>query len=603
LKNDLREKESMILKSLDSMIHFEQYERKILLNEKSYFLGFTAYNEYPITSFENNEFLICLEGRIYNKDDRLLNMELNHLAKYIFEADLNKIIISEWLLNSDGDFVIFILNKKSNRIAIMNDALSRLPLYYYCLNGQFLISREVSFIQNLTNSRKFDRMAIAQILLFSYSLGEKTLLEKINRLGPSSLIRIDFNKSEINIDNLHRFNFGIKKNINKSLESNASQLVSLFSEACKNRAEFNGYKNILSLSGGLDSRSVASGLKRNEIPYYGATFIDFHKSAEVDVRIAEKVANLFDIEWKLFRLGLPKGKDLLTLLRIKNGLNSLGMSFILPFFEKIKETYGQRILFFTGDGGDKALPDQRAPERIKNVDGLVNSVVFNNQIFSLNKVSALTGIQKDEIIDEIKNYILSYPEQQWDQKYVHFIIYERGFKLNFEGEDRNRFYFWSIAPFFSIPFFKYAMNCPDAQKSKYDLYRNFLLRLSPDAANIDNCDWGMPITSNKLILRLIMQRMSNKISRDFRQVIKKNIVKQDINPLDGENLLSDIICNLKKIDNCNPIFDILSFSEVKNIITNCTKAQFLALLTLTSSIEKNACNKCTIQDYYESSFM
>jgi asparagine synthase (glutamine-hydrolysing) len=573
------------------------------LSKRAYFLGYTAYDDYPLTSFENDEFIIFLEGRIYNKDYNLLNIELNNLAEHIFAINVNKKQIIEWLLSTDGDFVFFILNKRSNKIAIFNDALGRLPLYYYRLNGQFLISREVSFIQNLTNSRKFDRMAIAQILLFSYSLGEKTLLEKINRLGPSSLISIDFNKSEINIDNLHRVNFEIKKNINKSIESNASQLVLLFSEACKNRAEFNGYKTILSLSGGLDSRAVAAGLKRNEIPYYGATFIDFYKSAEVDVRIAEKVANLFDIDWKLFRLGLPKGNDLLTLLRTKNGLNSLGMSFILPFYARIKETFGQRVLFFTGDGGDKALPDQRASERIKNVDGLIKSVVFNNQIFSLHKVSALTGIQKNEIIDEIKNCILSYPEQQCDQKYVHFIIYERGFKLNFEGEDRNRFYFWSIAPFFSIPFFKYAMNCPDAQKSKYDLYRNFLLTLSPDAATINNCNWGMPITSNKLILRLIMQRISNKIPREFLQVIKKYIVKKDIYPLDGKNLLSNMNCNLKQIDNCHPISDILSFSEVKNIIKNCTKSQFHTLFTLTSSIEKIACNKSTIEEYCESDFI
>ncbi len=56
----------MISKALDSMIHFEHYKKQILLSEKSYLLGYTAYDEYPITSIENNEFFICLEGKNYS---------------------------------------------------------------------------------------------------------------------------------------------------------------------------------------------------------------------------------------------------------------------------------------------------------------------------------------------------------------------------------------------------------------------------------------------------------------------------------------------------------------------------------------------------------
>ena len=55
LNRDLTKDESTILRSLDSLIHTKQYERNILLNKKSFYLAYTAYKEYPLTTFENDK--------------------------------------------------------------------------------------------------------------------------------------------------------------------------------------------------------------------------------------------------------------------------------------------------------------------------------------------------------------------------------------------------------------------------------------------------------------------------------------------------------------------------------------------------------------------
>ena len=132
LNGNLKQKESEILHSLKSMLHNERYKYKVLFHENSYFLGYTKYKEYPITSFENDEFYIYFEGQIYGKDHQTLNTELNDLAKNIFHnQDNGNEQVAEWLLNTDGDFIIFILHKYSHRISLINDAFGRLPLYYY----------------------------------------------------------------------------------------------------------------------------------------------------------------------------------------------------------------------------------------------------------------------------------------------------------------------------------------------------------------------------------------------------------------------------------------------------------------------------------------
>ena len=477
-KKNITEKESIILQSLDSLIHFEEYKQKILLKEKFYFLGYTKYKEYPITFFNNKKYCIYLEGKIYDKDYSTIDSELNGLAELIFQnqTKTNK-QLTDWLLNTDGDFIVFILSKRSNEIAIFNDALGRLPLYYYKSRDILLVSRELRFITNILNDYKFDKMAIAQYLLFGYSLGKRTLLENIYRLKPATLIIANTKESKLKIDIIYQYNFEIKKYFDRNTERNASNLVSLFSKACKNRVNPNN-KNILSLSGGLDSRAVAAGLYKNNIPFSGTTFLDYNKAYKVDVRIVKQLAELFNIDLKLFDLVPPKGKDLHKLLKIKNGLNWLAISYYIQFLNKIKETNISNVIFLTGDGGDKLLPNIKPTVKLKSVNGLVIYIIFKNKIFPLDIVSRLTQIPKSEIITELTNHFLSYPEQELSQKYVHFLVFERAFKWLFEGEDRNRCYFWSVTPFYSMHFFNYAMNCSDKQKSKYNLYHQFFKELS-----------------------------------------------------------------------------------------------------------------------------
>ena len=66
------------------------------------------------------------------------------------------------------------------------------------------------------------------------------------------------------------------------------------SPACSGKPAGNGPAargdNVVSLSGGLDSRAVAAGLRREEIPFTAATFLDSQQTNAADVRVASRVA-------------------------------------------------------------------------------------------------------------------------------------------------------------------------------------------------------------------------------------------------------------------------------------------------------------------------
>ncbi len=592
---NLKQEETRVLQSLRSLVHSELYGYDVLYHDKSYFLGITRYNEYPFTVLQSDKYSIYIEGRIYNKNYSLLNRELQGLADNIFrERSTSKKVLSEWLLRTDGDFVIIVLEKDSKEIIIFNDALGRLPLYYCETPRGLCVSREIRFIANLFNDNRFDRMAIAQYLLFGYPLGNRTLFENVHRMQPATLINVDLQESEIKVDSIYTFNFDEKRHKDLSLKENADNLCSLFLEATKNRTN-SVDKNILLLSGGLDSRSVAAALHNLNIPFSGATFLDFDMRAIDDTKIAEQLANLFSVPWKLFHLDSPTKKDALELIKIKNGLNSLGMSFILPFYKSLKVHYGNRILHFTGDGGI-ILKDYSLNSRISNSGEFVDFIVKKNQIFSIGEVSSLTNLEQRQIMSELENHIMAYPEREWQNKYWHFLHFERNFKLQFEGEDRNRFYFWTVTPFYSIPFFTYAMNCPDNMKKRYKLYQEFLLCLSPEATVIDNANWRFPITSNSRLF--LSGTVYPRLPSKFKGLIRNILKKPKVSKLVTTNQLSDLE---EQIEKCNSISKYFSVSELRKL-ENISQNEFDKLFTITSAIEEFECTESTIKKDNQTDF-
>jgi asparagine synthase (glutamine-hydrolysing) len=190
LKNPLtEERRGAILRSLDSVVHTDYYAKRILVDGKSYLIASTQYEEYPLQIYETGDLYIVVEGRVQGKAPQTLRAELEELAERVFaSAHPAERPIRDWLLDKAGDFVIVFVHRKTNRICLFNDLLGRLPLYYSRVNDEIVFSRELRFIAGLNPGRRFDKMAIAQYLLWGYPLGSRTLFEDTQRLGPGMTV-------------------------------------------------------------------------------------------------------------------------------------------------------------------------------------------------------------------------------------------------------------------------------------------------------------------------------------------------------------------------------------------------------------------------------
>lgn len=569
----------------------------ILIEDKHYVLKCTGYEGYPFISFETEEFRIFLEGCIYSEDDGTVRAALTMLAENFVKGAhaVARERIRSWLLDADGEFIVVIHHKRTGVVYIVTDALGRLPLYYSRDDQSIMVSRHMDLVVAVQERKEYNKLAIAQYLLFAYSLGSTTLVQDVHSLEPCSAITIDPRSSLIDFQRLNTFCFSEKLHYGKSLETNATELAHLLSVACLSRTNSKRC-NVVSLSGGLDSRTIAACIRNTGIPLSAATMIDQDGVYREDANIAEQIARVLGIDWKLFKLQAPRGKDVYRLLSMKTGLNFLSMSFIIQFLDKLRSTYGSGMTYITGDGGDKFLVDLRPSRSLRSLSDLVQYIVSRHQIFSLEDVSRMTGIPECDIIHGISERVSSYPEEDWGSKYVHFLIFERGRRWLFEGEDRNRNFFWHLAPFYGIQFFRYAMNCPDEQKANHRLYKKLLVRLSPQVTNIKNEHWGFPITSRRYYWMVFTRYLRDRISTQFKKRIKHQLSQ---NGIPRERYKE---CVSKQVASCDVIRKHLMFPEVTRQLDRCTKREAQTLLSVTSTLELVASGRSTIREYWDDQF-
>jgi len=475
---------------LSNQLHDDDYRLEDVYTDATCRLTLTRYPHYPVSVVDTPDCLIVLEGRLYGLSDNKVQADLKNLSESVFkDDDCTEESVGSWLLTHDGDFVVVMRHKQSGRWAFLNDALGRLPVYYHRRSNFECLSREIGLVTRLPESRTADLMSMAQYLLFGFPLGSRMLWNGVKRLAPATLMRWDTGQAEQSVINVFDFE---KQSSSASVAVAAESLVEHFLSACKSRSDGNIH-NLLSLSGGLDSRSVAAGFIKAGCDFKAATFGQSAEPPSAELRIAQQLAAGLKLDWEQIDLAAPGGRDVRAIFRLKDGLINSSQAYDVAYFAQLRTRYGRDLVHFSGDGGDKTLPCLRPELKFSTTRKLANYILERHRLMKIREVAKLTHLSVGDIIDELTILLDAYPETSFAGKYVHFIIYERAVHWLFEGEDRNRCAFWSCTPFYQHKFFVSAMTCPDKIKKGHLLYREFLRRLSPVATDIVDAGRGLAL--------------------------------------------------------------------------------------------------------------
>lgn len=565
-------------------------------------LGSKTYAAYPGKWLETPAFRLMLEGRIYNAETWELEKALPAVAEDVFSATGGGAFAQRWQADADGDFIFWMNEKKTGKTAVVNDVFGRLPLYYQVDAQRVVLARDIQFLYALRRQLTVDRLSLAHFLMLGHALGDRTIWNDINILTPGSLLCIDPLKKQVAVQRLATLSFDSPLRGSAGGDRNAHDLADVFIPVCRSRAGRES-PTVVSLSGGVDSRAAAAGLQAAGVTFTTATFRRPGYTSVDEIICARQVARQLKVPWDVIDLPDTSCGDAYDLLRLKAGFSPLYMAFIESFFRELQHRYGRACHYLTGDGGDQCLPMLLPPAPVpmmrRSMRGLAKYIIDDNYLggrrLGLTATASLTGIRERDLVDSLMAYLETIPETTMEGRWLHYNFYGITVKIYFEAEDRNRCHFWSASPFYSQPFYRAAIACPQSHKSFYRLYGKFLGRLSPELFRLPVSGYGASLGSARFRMHHMATRVKFIMPRHTLQ-LKHWLKGANALPPDARVLLM----MQKMTAGCAEISDCLRPGRIMHIIRyhhRYDQYHVLLLFTALAMLEWGLRGESTVAQY------
>jgi asparagine synthase (glutamine-hydrolysing) len=352
-----------------------------------------------------------------------------------------------------------------------------------------------------------DRLGIAQALTFGWPLGTRTLVEEVLRVPAAASIELDLRSGESHLRRYHVWNLEELEASARRAPAACEELEELFVAGCRAQARWAADRTVVvGLSGGLDSRAAAAGMVKAGARVHAASFVD---ESGTDAALAARAAAALGIPHTLLRLRPPDVEAAERLVRLRDGNNYVGVAFTLEFLESVRERFGPRVCYVSGDGGDRVLPDLLAVP-VRDLDAFTH-LRLSKSIWPPAVVARLLGIKPGDLFEASRVEFAAYPERSSRFWGARFELFERTRNWLSEGEDRNRSFFWSLSPFYVQSFFRRCFAAPASAKRHHRLYARFLRRLSEPAARLPNAAWNARLGSPRATLLALERELFDRL--------------------------------------------------------------------------------------------
>ena len=501
----------------NEMLHFPFYASRQIIAEDSANIGFTGYEEYPLKIIDHQNFNLVLEGRIYNLEKNSLEKTLRPIAEaQIRSANIFDDELRRFLLTAEGEFIITIYDKARKRMLLVNDMMGRLPLYYFQDTESLIFSRELKFILPFLSQVRLSKDGILEYLLYGFPFEENTLVEKVGFYPPATYLSFDMASGKSARDSYHFLNIDTCVN-SGGRKKTAADMCRIFMDALSDRAAWvDKNKTIVSLSGGFDSRGTLAGLKKLGLCPTAVT------AQSEEEPYAREVAGFLGAEVYAIPQGhVEKERPFADIVFLKDGLDCHpNLAQLYQNLQDLRDRFGKDIVYFTGIYGGEITRQSHPTAGLSSLNSLVHYILNANDSYkySTKKVAAILRMPENEIWKHLQKRLETFPEKSIWRKYMRF-RHEFDVRFAGEAEDRNRFYFWTISPFFAFPFFNYVMSIDENRKISW-LFRDFLFSIDPNTCKAKYYNYHLPLDNPVVLWAFAFaERMS-------RHVFVKNNIRR-----------------------------------------------------------------------------
>ncbi|WP_417871875.1 asparagine synthase-related protein [Winogradskyella sp.] len=461
---------------------------------------------------DNEEILLILKGVILNKQ------ELKETSSNSWDETVLKLFLSKGATFYEtfrGSFCGALYNKTSKTWIVFQDHIGSKNIYYCSTPDGFIIATKITDIYSSLRDKgiknTLDINAAYMLLSYGYMLEDSTLSKRIRKMIPGSYLEIRNNKIA-----RHSY-YAINNTPNKELTENLiiETIDELFKKAIRRQFKKDqeyGYKHLVPLSGGLDTRLTC--FVAHKLGYNDQLNFTFSQPNSLDEKIPKQISADLNHDW-IFK-------------SLANGL-------FLKEIEDITKITGGNVIYY-------GLGHGYSFYRLINFDSL--GMVHSGQ---LGDVILGSYTQNDKHIDAYSFHDGSYSkkligkvklDESITQKYKtheEFLFTQRGLGGINDGLMAIQEFTETMSPFYDVDFLNFALTIPLKYRNKQRIYKKWMLQKYPETARYVWEKTGEKINTPKIEIRG-KEITVNKLLK--RTLIKLNILKSGhrskytMNPMD-----------------------------------------------------------------------
>ena len=300
---------------------------------------------------------ITFNGEIYNyRELRALLADKGHVFRTSSDTEVVLAAYAQWGDDAPprlrGIFAFGIWDAQRRRLFLARDHLGVKPLFYAAEPAFVVFASELGAILNTPRvSRDVDRDGLTDYLAVGYAIGEKTVLRRVRRLRPGSLLAWEGGHAT------HKRFWDLAPHATCPPDPRPdSALVEEFGSRLDDAVRLQMVSDVpvgAFLSGGLDSSTIVERM-RGHAPRPPLTFsMGFAESGYDELAYAERVARALGTDHRQEQARGDIASELPAMIRAFD--EPLGDSSVVPTSQVSRLARSKVKVVLTGDGADEIL--------------------------------------------------------------------------------------------------------------------------------------------------------------------------------------------------------------------------------------------------------
>lgn len=445
---------------------------------------------------DGNAQICFLDGYVHNKNDF---MDDSQSWPNAFSDAVSK-DLKQSLSKLRGGFCGYVYDKNTDIVTAYVDQVSVRALYYYADGEKWIISNQLEYMAKVLQSNgisyDFNPVAAQYMLTYGYMIDDSTFIKQIRRVLPGNFVRLDSGTIE-----RVRYYFINNKEMRMTEEEAVERIDAAFRQAVAREFDKDkeyGYRHLVDLSGGLDSRMVS--WVAHDMGYTDQVNVTYCQNGYSDEKISKQIAESLRHEY-IFK-ALDDAQWMLDV-------------------EKITAENNGAALYMGITGGDRMLQSLNMTvfgiEHTGMIGDAIVSTFYQDKSFNYSEPRLGLHRYSERLkygFDDVE--LEKYPCQEM------FAIYTRGILGAQSSYMIRQQYAETASAFMDVDFLETVFAIPFEYRKNHHIYLRWMKEKYPGAAEFGWEKWGgIKPKESHILLRKI--RTTERLLRiSFCKIFKIN---------------------------------------------------------------------------------